>query len=259
MMRMSTADLALATELADAADRITLSRFNALDLDVATKPDRSPVTDADTAVEDMIRATLAQRTPDDAVAGEERGGVAGAGRCWLIDPIDGTKNFSRGVPVWATLIALLVDGEPVVGMASAPALGRRWWAERGGGAYATDHAGQRPITVSGVTAIGDAYLSTTELSTWDEYHSWASYQRLSASCWQSRAMGDFWSHCLVAEGAIDLAAEPVASPWDLGALQVIVAEAGGRFTDLSGRRGHAGGSALSSNGLLHNAALELLH
>ncbi|WP_020498476.1 histidinol-phosphatase [Sciscionella marina] len=252
---MSTADLTLALELAEAADEHTLARFAAVDLRVETKPDRTPVTDADIAVEDLIRARIAERRPGDGVAGEERGGTVGTGRCWLVDPIDGTKNFSRGVGVWATLIALLEDGEPVVGVASAPALGRRWWAAKGQGAFVRDHRGTRRITVSGVGALADAYLSTTEFTTWREHHSLAAYQRLSGACWQSRALGDFWSHCLVAEGAIDLAAEPIVNPWDLAALFVIVTEAGGRFTDLSGQPRYDNGSALSSNGLLHEAAL----
>lgn len=251
---MSSADLSFALALADAADTRTMSRFAAVDLRVSTKPDRTPVTDADLAVEDLLRERIAEHAPDDEVAGEERGGVPGSGRCWLVDPIDGTKNFSRGVGVWATLIALLVDGEPVVGVASAPALGRRWWAAAGAGAYASDHRGERAIQVSGVSELADAYLSTTEFAGWQDYD----YPGLSEACWQSRALGDFWSHCLVAEGAIDLAAEPEVSPWDVAAIQLIVTEAGGRFTDLSGNPSHDGGSALSSNGLLHESALEKL-
>ncbi|MGH3950183.1 MAG: inositol monophosphatase family protein, partial [Pseudonocardiaceae bacterium] len=167
-------DRDFALSLADAADRITLSRFRAGDLRVGSKPDRSPVTDADTAVEDAIRALIAENRPGDAVAGEERGGFhegALTGRTWILDPIDGTKNFLRGVPVWATLIALVSDGVPVVGVVSAPALGKRWWAWAGGGAYTRDGAGERRISVSGVGTLSDAYLSTTNLGTWTEYHS----------------------------------------------------------------------------------------
>jgi histidinol-phosphatase len=255
-------DLSLALRLADAADALTTARFGARDLRVRRKPDRTPVTDADLAVEDRIRELIAAERPADVVAGEERGGTVGTGRTWLLDPIDGTKNFLRGVPAWATLIALLEDGDPVLGVVSAPALGRRWWAVRGGGAWTSNSnsaaAGERRISVSGVGEIGDAYLSTTHLGTWVEYHSRESYLRLVDACWENRAFGDFWQHCLVAEGAIDLAAEAIVNPWDVAAVQVIVQEAGGRFSDLTGAARHDGGSALSSNGLLHETALGLL-
>ncbi|WP_374195025.1 histidinol-phosphatase [Amycolatopsis sp. 195334CR] len=254
-----TEDLALATRLADAADAITTARFGALDLRVDRKPDRTPVTDADTAVEDAIRELLAAERPDDAVAGEERGGEAAAtGRTWVLDPIDGTKNFLRGLPVWATLIALVEDGEPVVGVVSAPLLGRRWQAATGSGAWVRDAAGERRISVSSVSSLEDAYLSTTHLGSWVEYHSREAYLALTDACWENRAFGDFWHHCLVAEGAIDLAAEAVVNPWDVAAAQVLVTEAGGRFSDLSGRPRYDQGSALSSNGLLHDEALRIL-
>ncbi len=250
-------DLALARTLADVADAITLSRFTAADLRVDRKPDHTPVTDADLAVEDAVRAQLATRRPDDAVLGEERGGSGCAGRAWVLDPIDGTKNFLRGIPVWATLIALVDDGRPVVGVVSAPALGRRWWAAEGGGAHAAGADGAaRPIAVSAVSELADAYVSTTHLGTWSPRRD--SYLALADACWENRAFGDFWHHCLVAEGALDLAAEPIVSSWDVAAVQVIVEQAGGRFTDLSGVPTHEGGTALSSNGLLHDAALVLL-
>lgn len=252
-------DLAIALELADAADAITSARFRSADLVVTSKPDRTPVTDADTAVEDAVRAMLAERLPDDAVAGEERGGEIGAGRTWVLDPIDGTKNFLRGVPAWATLIALVVDDTPVVGVASAPALGRRWWASAGGGAWAAG-PGQEParLAVSRVGGLADAYLSTTHLGSWADHHSRAAYLRLVDACWENRAFGDFWQHCLVAEGVIDLAAEAIVNPWDVAAVQVLVEQAGGRFTDLGGVARFDGGSALSTNGLLHDQALRLL-
>ncbi len=252
-------DLTFALRLADAADAITRDRFQANDLRVARKPDRTPVTDADTAVEDAVRALLAERFPDDAVAGEERGGTVGAGRVWVLDPIDGTKNFLRGVPAWATLIALVEAGEPVVGVVSAPALGRRWWAARGEGAWLSRDGGEpRRISVSGVAALDDAYLSTTHLGSWVEFHSRERYLALVDACWENRAFGDFWQHCLVAEGAIDLAAEAVVNPWDVAPLQVLVEEAGGRFSDLRGAARFDGGSVLTSNGHLHDAALALL-
>lgn len=253
-------DLTLARQLAEIADAITTVRFRARDLQVSSKPDRTPVTDADTAVEDAIREVLATERPADAVAGEERGGTSWSrGRAWVIDPIDGTKNFLRGLPVWATLIALVEDGTPVVAMISAPLLGRRWWAARGEGAWSSDASGERGISVSGVSSLQDAYLSTTHLGSWTEHHSREAYLALTDACWENRAFGDFWSHCLVAEGAIDLAAEAIVNPWDVAAVQVLVTEAGGRFSDLSGEPRFDGGSALSSNGLLHDEVLRILH
>lgn len=256
---MTTADLELGSRLADVADGITTGRFRERDLRVRSKPDRTPVTDADIAVEDAVREVLAEHRPDDAVAGEERGGSVGEGRAWVLDPIDGTKNFLRGVPAWATLIALVDNGRPIVGVISAPALGRRWWAAAGAGAWSTtrDGAPER-ISVSGVGELADAYVSTTHLGTWARYRSRESYLDLVDACWENRAFGDFWQHCLVAEGAIDLAAEPIVNSWDVAAAQVLVEEAGGTFTDLDGRARYDGGSALSSNGRLHAAALDLL-
>lgn len=266
-----TSDLALALTLADTADEITLDRAGAADLRVDRKPDRTPVTDADLAVEDTIRAMLRDQRPGDSVLGEERGDAGwdksvpddtwadGAERRWLLDPIDGTKNFLRGVPVWATLIALVERGRPVVGVISAPALRRRWWAATGAGAHTTDsHGATRAITVSAVSELPDAYLSTTHLGSWVTHRTRESYLSLVDATWENRAFGDFWQHCLVAEGAIDLAAEPVVNPWDVAAAQVLVEQAGGRFTDLDGVARYDGGTALSSNGLLHDAALAML-
>jgi histidinol-phosphatase len=255
-------DLALALELADLADGITLSRFQAADLRVDRKPDRTPVTDADTATEDAVRAVLAERRPGDAVLGEERGsssGDAATGRGWILDPIDGTKNFSRGVPVWATLIALTAHGRPTVGVVSAPALQRRWWASAGGGAWARDGRSEpRRLAVSGVSELADAYLSTTELSSWRELGLLERYLGLVEQCWVVRALGDFWQHVLVAEGVIDIGIDAEANAWDLAAVQLIVTEAGGRFSDLSGAGRFDGGSGISSNGLLHDSALRAL-
>ena len=254
------ADLQLASTLADGADAITLARFGALDLRVDTKPDLSPVTDADEAVETQIRATLARDRPDDAIFGEEQGGtpVLG-GRQWVIDPIDGTKNFVRGVPVWASLIALLQDGVPVVGMVSAPALKRRWWAGRGLGAH-TSFADCTPrrIAVSGVADLSAASLSFSDLTGWAERGLREQFLALLNAVWRVRAYGDFFSYCLLAEGAVDVAAEPEVKLGDLGALDVLVREAGGMFTNLDGRPGPHGGSAVASNGLLHPAVLAAL-
>jgi histidinol-phosphatase len=253
-------DLELALRLADTADAITLARFRAADLQVTRKPDRTPVTDADTAVEDALRRTIATERPGDAVLGEERGGaVTDAERGWVLDPIDGTKNFSRGVPAWASLIALTVHGEPVVGVASAPALGRRWWAARGEGAWTVGPAGTPlRIAVSGVGELADAYLSTTDIKTFAAIGRRDDYLRLVDACWETRAFGDFWQYCLVAEGLLDLAVDAAANPWDLAALVPILTEAGGTLTDLSGAATFAGGDGLASNGAVHEAALAIV-
>jgi histidinol-phosphatase len=251
------ADLALALRLADAADAVTLPRFRAADLQVTTKPDRSPVTDADTAAEEVLRALIAVERPGDAVLGEEGGGNAvGVGRGWVLDPIDGTKNFSRGMPAWATLIGLTVDGTATVGVASAPALGRRWWGAIGQGAWTSDAAGGTPrrIAVSKVATLGDAYLSTTDLRVFGQQGRMDRWLALVDAVWETRAFGDFWQHVLVAEGVLDVAVDPVANPWDLAALAPVVAEAGGRLTDLTGAATWAGGDALTTNGVLHDAA-----
>jgi histidinol-phosphatase len=248
-------DLALALRLADMADAITLARFGAQDLAVRAKPDLTPVSDADVAAEEALRAALAQERPGDAVLGEEHGATGEGPRQWVIDPIDGTKNFVRGAPVWATLIALLVDGLVQVGVVSAPALGRRWWAARGAGAFVNGE----PIRVSRVASIGDAFLSYSSLTGWEEQDRLAGVLELSRKCWRTRAFGDFWSHVLVAEGAVDASFEPEVSLWDLAALQVIVEEAGGRFTSLAGEARPDGGSVVCSNGLLHDAVLAALH
>ncbi|GAA1876413.1 histidinol-phosphatase [Pseudonocardia ailaonensis] len=255
------ADLALALQLADIADAITLPRFRAADLRVTAKPDRTPVTDADTAAEDALRAAITGQRPADAILGEEGGGtVSEQGRGWVLDPIDGTKNFSRGMPAWASLIALCEDGVPTVGVASAPALGRRWWAAAGQGAWTSDRPGgeARRIAVTGVATLADCYVSTTNLNTFREEGILDGWLALTDRCWETRAFGDFWQHCLVAEGVVDLAVEPAANPWDLAAVQVIVEEAGGRLTDLRGVPGFTGGNGLASNGLLHAEALAAL-
>lgn len=253
-------DLALALRIADLADALTLSRFQAIDLRVASKPDNTPVTDADTAVEALVRERLAEARPGDAVLGEEQGLIGGdSRRRWILDPIDGTKNFVRGVPVWGTLLALEVDGEVVVGVVSAPALNRRWWAGRGLGATTRTATGQtRQLRVSDVGELSDAYLSFASLESWRQHGRLDGFLTLADTVWRTRAYGDFWSHMMVAEGAVDLACEPEVSLWDLAALQVVVEEAGGVFTDLHGQRGPGGGSVLTTNGRLHEAALAAL-
>ncbi len=253
-------DLALAHALADAADTITTARFRATDLTVQRKPDLTPVTDADTAVEEALRDLVRARHPDDAVLGEEHGTSGTDGpRRWIVDPIDGTKSFVRGVPVWATLIALEEDGVVVAGVVSAPALGQRWWAQRDGGAFTGRRLRDaRPIAVSRVSALADASLSYSSLTGWDQQGRLPGLLALSDRAWRTRAYGDFWSHVLVAEGAVDASFEPEVSLWDLAALQVVVEEAGGRFTDLSGAARADGGSVVCSNGLLHDEVLAAL-
>ncbi|HEY9472918.1 MAG TPA: histidinol-phosphatase [Mycobacteriales bacterium] len=252
-------DLALAHILADDADGLTVARFRALDLRVDTKPDLTPVTDADRGVEEMMRATLQRARSADAVLGEEFGRTGDSARCWVVDPIDGTKNFVRGVPVWATLIALMDGDEVVVGLVSAPALGRRWWAMRGAGAFTgKSFARSSACHVSGVSSLDDASLSYSSLSGWEEHGRMAGFLDLNRKCWRSRAYGDFWSYVLVAEGTVDVACEPEVALWDLAAVSLIVTEAGGRFTDVDGRPGPAGGNAVATNGLLHDAVLTRL-
>jgi len=238
-----SADLDLALRLADAADAIALSRFRARDLVVETKPDSTPVTEADRAVEAELRTILALERRRDAVLGEEEGQSGSSARRWIVDPIDGTRNYSRGVPVWATLIALEDHGRVILGVVSAPALHRRWWAERGEGA----HANGDVVRVSRIARPEDAVL-TFALE--------QSLPSLAGRAWHARGYGDFWSHMLVAEGAVDGAIDAIGvSLWDLAAVQVIVEEAGGTFTDFAGEHRVDGGSAISSNGHLHPVLL----
>jgi histidinol-phosphatase len=253
-------DIALALAMADQADAVTIDRFGALDLAIDTKPDLTPVTDADRSVESNLRGVLAEQRPADTVLGEEFGGSATfTGRQWVIDPIDGTKNFVRGVPVWASLIALLEDGVPVLGVVSAPALQRRWWAGRDIGAFVvTGAAPPRRLSVSAVAELGSASLSFSDLAGWTERGLRDRFLTLSDDVWRVRAYGDFWSYCLVAEGAVDIAAEPEVKLWDLAALDILVREAGGSFTDVDGTPGPHGGSAVVTNGLLHDRVLASL-
>jgi histidinol-phosphatase len=206
-----------------------------------------------------VLRTLARQRPTDAVLGEEYG-VRGEGpRQWVVDPIDGTKNFVRGVPVWASLIALQIDGCVDVGVVSAPALGRRWWAARGHGAFGGGSLGAaRALHVSAVDRLSDAHLSYSSLGGWEDQGRLPGLLTLTRRVWRTRAFGDFWSHVLVAEGAVDISCEPEVSLWDLAALQVIVEEAGGRFTDLSGVARPDGGSAVATNGQLHEVVLAAL-
>jgi histidinol-phosphatase len=254
-----TDDLRLAHLLADDADSLTMSRFRAQDLKVTTKDDGSPVTDADTAVEESVRRTLGRARPRDSIEGEELGKSGWGPRRWIIDPIDGTKNYLRGVPVWATLLALAVEDQIVVGVVSAPALGRRWWASKDDGA----HAGRSLRTsqeceVSKVATLSEAFLSYSSSGGWIRTERGAGFGRLLQACGRTRGFGDFWSYMLLAEGSVDVAAEPELNLHDMAAPSIIVEEAGGRFTDLDGTSGPYGGNALATNGLLHDEVLGLL-
>jgi len=234
---------------------------------VSTKPDLTPVTEADRTVEQALRTRITAARPDHGIVGEEFGADESASAWrWVLDPIDGTKNYVRGVPVWATCIGLQHDGVGTVGVVSAPALGRRWWAARGHGAFAApaglgavgaSDAGQ-PIRVSAVTDLADAQLSYDSVMSFEAYGLGERFLELARRCWRTRGLGDFWSHVLVAEGAVDVAAEPEVSIWDVAAVQVIVEEAGGRFTDLGGASRPDGGSAVSTNGVLHDEVLAAL-
>ena len=276
-------DLALAHALADLADAITLDRYQAQDLVITNKPDNTPVTDADRAVETAIREALATHRTSDGLVGEEFGSDKGSsGRYWVIDPIDGTKNFMRGVPTWATLIALVqVDAagteEVVVGIASAPALARRWAAAKGHGATVRFNNGvsdfvdselegefvpdatvnEKRISVSKVSTLADASISYSDFVGWGDRLE--PFQKMLAGAWRTRGIGDFWSHMLVAEGAVDVAIEPSLALWDMAALDIIVREAGGSFSNTAGQSGPFGGSGVSTNGVLHNQVIKGLN
>ena len=252
-------DLRLAHVIADQVDGLTMSRFRAQDLTVETKPDTTPVTDADRGAEEVVRSQLARTRPRDAVVGEEMGTTGHGSRRWVVDPIDGTKNFVRGVPVWATLIALLDGDDVVLGVVSAPALGQRWWAAVGSGAWSGKSlAAATRLHVSGVDRLEDASLSYSSLSGWEEEGGLDGFLDLTRSVWRTRAYGDFWSYVLVAEGAVDIAAEPELALHDMAALVPIVTEAGGTFTSVRGEPGPFGGSALATNGRLHEQVRDVL-
>ncbi len=254
-----TDDLRLAHLIADNADSITMKRFRASDLRVRTKADNTAVSDADRAVEEAARRTLGTARPRDAVHGEEMDDTGWGARRWVIDPIDGTANYVRGVPVWASLIALMVDGSTRVGLVSAPALNRRWWAAEGGGAFTgRTLLNSSPIHVSQVDHVSDAFLSYSSIPGWISAGRGQQFVDLMRDCARTRAFGDFWSYMMVAEGAVDLACEPDLSLHDMAALDIIVREAGGRFTNLDGNPGPCGPGALATNGVLHEQVLRML-
>jgi histidinol-phosphatase len=252
-------DLSLALALAAEADLISIDRYRAIDLAVELKADRTHVTDADKRVEDVIRRRIGEARPHDAFLGEESGTTGDSQRQWIIDPIDGTANFMRGIPIWGTLIALAIDGVPVVGVVSSPALGKRWWAATGHGAFvSTDHGEPRPLLVSSVATVADASISYNSLRGWDDAGYLDEIISLSRRVWRSRAIGDMWSYMLLAEGALDVVAEFDLKPYDIAALIPIIQEAGGAFTAVTGESGPWHGSALATNGVLHSSILEAL-
>jgi histidinol-phosphatase len=244
-----TADaLAFAHELADAADAITMGRFRALDLRVETKPDLSPVSEADRAAEEAVRDRVRASGRGEGVLGEEFGDDGGEVK-WIVDPIDGTTSYVRGVPVWATLLALQRDGVVELGLVSAPALGRRWWALRGGGAYAN---GER-CRVSSIGRIEDCAVTTTSARRMP-----AGWRTIVERAWSNRGLGDFWQYCLLAEGSLDIACDSVLHVWDYAPVQIIVEEAGGRCSTFTGGRPEELGSFVATNDLLHDEAVALL-
>jgi histidinol-phosphatase len=259
------ADLELALKLADIADGISLERFYSQDLVVETKPDATPVTDADRSVEAALKEVLKAQRPEDSLIGEEYGSTGenlhGKGsRTWIIDPIDGTANFMRGVPVWASLIALAVDGKPVVGVVSAPAMGRRWWAAPGVGAH-TKHIDGRTaeLQVSKISDLEHASLSYNSLKLWDENGMLDSLMQLTRKVWRTRAYGDFWAYMLLAEGTLEITSEHSLAIYDIAALVPIVEQAGGRITDLHGELTTSSSSVLATNSVLHSTVSELLN
>jgi histidinol-phosphatase len=253
------ADLALALQLADAADTVSMARFDAADLDVQLKADASHVTEADLAVERVLRDLLETERPGDGVFGEEFGVSGESTRQWIIDPIDGTANYLKGIPMWTTLIALVIDGIPRVGVASQPAIGRRWWAASGHGAWTnTPNGVPRALRVSAVDTVSDSSVSFQSIAQWDEAGRSDDLLRLSRAVWRDRGYGDTWPYMLLAEGRLEFVAEFGVKEYDIAALVPIIHEAGGRFTDIDGRDSLASRSSLATNGVLHEQFLDLV-
>lgn len=255
-----SADLELALRLADAADAASMSRFDAPDLDIQVKADTTHVTEADLATERAIRALLEVERPADSVFGEEFGVTGDATRQWIIDPIDGTANYLKGIPMWTVLIALAIDGVPRVGVASQPAIGRRWWAATGLGAWTNTPGGEpKRLSVSKVDDIAAASVSFQSIAQWDEVGKLHELVRLSRTVWRDRGYGDTWPYMLLAEGRLEFVAEFGVREYDIAALVPIVTEAGGRFTSFDGEDSIGARSSLATNGILHESFLSLLH
>jgi len=252
-------DLELALRLADAADAVSMARFDAADLDVQAKPDATFVTEADLAVERAIRELLTVERPADGVFGEEYGAQGDTARQWIIDPIDGTHNYLRGIPMWATLIALAIDGVPQVGVVSQPAIGRRWWAATGLGAWTATPQGPRRLHVSDVSELGRASVSFQSMQQWDGVGRADDVLRLSRAVWRDRGYGDAWPYMLVAEGRLEMVAEFDVKEYDIAAHWPIVTEAGGRMTAFDGTDTLSGRSSLATNGVLHDTFLDFFH
>jgi histidinol-phosphatase len=250
------ADLPLALALADAADAITMQHYRSASLAVRTKSDKTPVSDADEAVERMIRERLSAERPGDGIVGEELGTSGSTSRRWIVDPIDGTKNYVRGIPIFATLIGLEENGRMVVGVISAPAMARRWWAAAGEGAFCRSLGNTTAMRVSSIDTLEGSHLAYDSILDFDQHGGAVRFLSLMRRCTRARGFGDFWAHMLVAEGAVEIAIEPAVAIWDMAAIRVIVEEAGGRFTDIRGHSTIDGGSGLSTNGRVHDAVLE---
>ncbi len=252
-------DLALALTLADAADAASMARFDAADLDVRVKADATHVTEADLATERAIRAVLEAQRPGDGIFGEEFGITGDSARQWIIDPIDGTANYLKGIPMWTTLIALAIDGVPRVGVASQPAIGRRWWAATGLGSWTDTPAGPRRLAVSSVDSVADSSVSFQSIAQWRDAGRLDALERLTSAVWRDRGYGDAWPYMLLAEGRLEFVAEFGVQEYDIAALVPIITEAGGRFTSFDGRDSISERSSLATNRLLHDAYLDLLH
>ena len=257
-------DLRFAHVIADTAAATSTERFKKFGRELDTKPDMDVARDAETEVEKLIRGQLQRSRPRDAVLGEGEGLEGTGPRCWVIDAVDGLENFARGVPVWATQISLLELSEggyrPVVGLVSAPALGRRWWAAKDHGAFTGRNlSSASPLRVSRISALPHASLAYSSLIDWEDQGRLAGLLHLARTVWHTRAYGDFWPYMMVAEGVVDMCADPELSPMEMAANAVIVTEAGGTFTGLDGSAGLLSGSAAASNGLLHDDLLRYLN
>ncbi|MBU4465412.1 MAG: histidinol phosphatase [Actinobacteria bacterium] len=253
-------DLALALKLADAADAASMARFDAPDLDIRTKADSTHVTEADLATERSIRAILEVERPDDGIFGEEFGVTGDSTRQWIIDPIDGTANYLKGIPMWATLIALAIDGVPRVGVVSQPSIGRRWWGATGLGAWTNQpDADPRRLQVSAVTDLAEASVSFQSIHQWDDVGHLDTLVRLSRAVWRDRGYGDAWPYMLLAEGRLEFVAEFGVKEYDIASHVPIIAEAGGRLTAFDGSDTIGDRSSLATNGVMHDTFLALLH